>query len=351
MIIVEDVAIRYNYLQTPIWMNIKEGLEMHRRGTALLLCFLLGIMPFVTGATTSQRAAFTTRYALELEGSAVGWLNSVSGGTPYADVTQDHESSDPYLRKHLAGVKYEDITITTGADMSAAFYDWLKDALDGKAQRKNGAIVAVDYNGHVTQRLAFTDAVVTEVDLPALDASSKDAAKLTVKITPETTRRASVKNETVIVPTTSQKQWLASNFRLSIDGLDNATSRVNKIEAIVVKQKMIKDQNHSHEAISEVGPIDASNLTFTLPDSDAGAIYDWVDDFIVQGDNSSDAEKDGTLEFLAPDMKTVLFQFKLGHLGIFRLSAGEAETSSNAIRQATASMYVEEITLSQAPTK
>jgi hypothetical protein len=60
-------------------------------------------------------------------GIMAGWLQSVEGGHATSAVIVEDASIDRVQKKHLAGVKYEDITITTGTGMSKEFYDWIKD--------------------------------------------------------------------------------------------------------------------------------------------------------------------------------------------------------------------------------
>src|SRR5262245_5535175 len=110
------------------------------------------------------------KFALELDGIDAGWIMSAEGG---------HASAD---------VKYEDITLTFGTGMSKAFYGWMKDSFDHKHSRKNGAIIAATFDHKEMSRMTFTNAIIQEIGFPALDAASKDAAKLTLVLEPEHTR-------------------------------------------------------------------------------------------------------------------------------------------------------------------
>src|SRR5262249_55385439 len=140
-------------------------------------------------------------------------------------------------------VKYGDITIACGAGMSKGFYELLRGTLDQNFTRHNGAIVAYDYDHKERSRLSFFNALVAEISFPPLDASSKDAAKITVKLTPEYTRMQTASGSAVGGEYSTgqevQKRWLACNFRLQIAGLD--CTRVNRIEAITVKQKAVEN--------------------------------------------------------------------------------------------------------------
>ena len=97
--------------------------------------------------------------------------------------------ADGIVHKHIAGVKYEDITVICGTGMSKNFFEWLTDTYNRKPSLKDGAIVRADANLVKRGRLNFYHGHVSEIGFPALDAASKDAAFLTVKISPEYTRR------------------------------------------------------------------------------------------------------------------------------------------------------------------
>ena len=58
-----------------------------------------------------------------------------------------------------------------------------------RCSRKNGAVVTADMNGKEVTRRTFEGAVVSSIGFPALDAASKDTARLRVALTPDVTRR------------------------------------------------------------------------------------------------------------------------------------------------------------------
>src|SRR5687768_13133554 len=128
------------------------------------------------------------KYAIELDGMIVGWLLGAEGGNAVAEVVTERAGPDLIARKQIAGVKYEDFTLQCGTGMSKAFYNWIKESFDHKQSRKSGAIIAADYDYKEISRHTFTNALISEIGFPALDASSKDAARMTLKLAPETTR-------------------------------------------------------------------------------------------------------------------------------------------------------------------
>jgi phage tail-like protein len=313
---------------------------MYKAVTVLgvLLVLLVGI-----GQSVSNKRAYVAgKFALELDGIATSFSSCPEGGDATADVVEEKQGADGLSRKHIAGVKYEDISISCGTGMSKGFYEWVKSSFDRKYARKNGAIIAADFDYKELSRRDFSNALISEIGFPALDASSKDAAKMTIKFSPESTRyKAGSGSQLKFSDPKIQKKWLPANFRLKIDGLD--CTRVNKIEAITVKQKNVENPLGEIRGL-EPASIEFPNLVITLPDAFAKEFYDWHEDFVIKGNAGQESEKGGSLEYLTPDLKTALFTLTFRNLGIFKLSPEKCEASSDQVRRVKAEMYCEEMT-------
>ena len=294
--------------------------------------------------TTDKRGYVAGHYQLELAGLPAGYLDSLEGGHATSDVVVEKVGPDHIVHKHIAGVKYEDIAFNCRAGMSKDLYEWIKAMIEGNFTRQNGAVVASDYNYKEVSRLNFFNALLTEVGFPALDASSKDLAMLSIRVTPEYTRyqRGGTSGGVWKGDVSKLKRWLNSNFRLQIDKLD--CTRVNKIEALTVKQQVVAHSvGASRDYQTEPSHLEISNLAVTLPDANAEPFYNWHESFVIKGNNGRDEERSGTLEFLRPDLKEVLFTLELKNLGIFRLTPEKVEAGSENIRRVKAEMYCQEI--------
>jgi hypothetical protein len=275
------------------------------------------------------QALLPQKHALELDGRPAGWLNTVDNSLP-------------------AGA----IQLTCGAGMSNACYQWIRASFDHLYLRKSGAIIAADYNNREIGRLEFANALITEIGMPALDAASKDAAKMTIVIaqghgaggfdpkgTPIAVLPPSLQpnsapaggsSDGVGIGTTlhegpaKQKQWMPSNFRLKIDGLEQDCMRVNKIEPITI---------HLH-----VG--DTPSLGIHLPPAHADGFYKWYENAVLRGQGTP---KSGSLEYLAGDLSQALFTLTFAQLGIFKLTPDKMEAGSESIRRVKVEMYCERV--------
>jgi phage tail-like protein len=305
--------------------------------------------PKPAAAATADTRAFTAgRYAVLLDGAVAGWIQSAEGGHAAGDaVAQKGTAAD--MRKHIAGVKYEDITLQCGIGMSKPFYEWIKASFDKKYIRKDGAIHSCDYDGNIVSTLEFHQALITEVGFPALDASSKDAAKMTIKISPETTSMVPKPGGKLPVETAqrtmTQKKWLPANFRLEIAGMD--CTRVNKIEAITIKQKIAENPvGEMRTPMKEPAKLEIPNLVISLPEQHAASLLAWHKESLVGGKAAAASRKSGKLEYLAQDGREALFTLDFHNLGIFKVTPDKVEGGSENIRRVKAEMYCEGISFS-----
>lgn len=284
--------------------------------------------------------------SLELSGAFAGQLVAVEGGDATADVIEEKLGSDSVVHKHVAGVRYTDIELECGAGMERTFFDWIQDTLTHKFTRKSGAISFLDSNYQEHSRLEFSNALLTRVSFPALDAASKDAVTMTVKLSPEYTRRQKGNGQGRSAPVGSKGQgaWTPANFRLQIDGLD--CTHVNKVEPLIVTTAVAENMVGELRDYQK-GPahLEVPDLVLTLSESQAATFYAWHEDFVIKGMNGPEYEKNGTLEFLSPNKNDVLLTLQFKNLGIFKLASVKAPLASETIARVRASMYCEEITL------
>jgi hypothetical protein len=316
---------------------------------ALLLCAAMAIVWSNTGlvaAPPPTRSYAAGRFALEIEGNIVGSVTGAEGGLAFGEVVRE-PSEDFFFKKHLGNAGFRDIRLEFGADMDKSFYNSIALALQGQLVRLNGAILGADFNNNVVSRLEFQDALITEVGFPAADAASKDVVRLSIVLSPDRTalnRKPSGKLN--LKSTITQKKWLSSTFRLTIDGVD--TKRVTKIDALTIKLPRLRFGDEVAclhcENLSGPAQVDFPDLVVTTGEP-ADSWYDWFEGFVVQGNNDDSQEKGGTLEYLASDLKTVLFTIKFRNLGIFELMQAAVDAGGSSVPRLLAAMYCESMEL------
>ncbi len=293
-------------------------------------------------ATSAEAAGDVRSYTaghfqLSIEGILIGMLKSFDGGSISAEVVEEEAAPEELIsKKHIGNVKYEDFTMQIGFSMSKAMYDWINSSWSGKHVRQSGQVVLADHDFDARRAIAFEEALLSEIRIPACDASSKETGYMGIKLAPEliSTKRASGK----LTSSKNQKAWLPSNFRLKIGDLP--CSRVSKIDAFTIKQAIVTEQiGDTRYYHKEPGKLEFPNLRVTFPEADLKFWDAWFTNMVIAG-NQED-EKEGTLEFLGPSLKNVLCTISLFGVGIYKLSYNNATADGNAIKRMIAELYVE----------
>ena len=170
---------------------------------------------------------------------------------------------------------------------------------------------------------------------------------MTVKLAPESTKSLAATGKLTGGFGAAQKRWLPSDFRLRIDGLDDACTHVTRIEPFSVKQKVVDgSMGVLREPTKEPASLEVSNLVITVPEANVAELVRWHQSFVLQGQSGDDKEKEGTLDYMTPNSQEVLFSLKLHHLGIFKLVPDKSELGTETVRRVRAEMYVESVDFS-----
>ena len=287
-------------------------------------------------AAGAARSYVAGNFTLTLDGVAAGFLKSAAGGSVIADAVAESpptgKGAGIFPKKRLGATRIEPISVDVPFG-SKPINDWISASLNGSAVPKNGTISSADFDFNEKTRLAFERARLTQIEIPGCDGASKEPDYIDLVIMPEAVRRQAGNGKVAAVAdaSKSQKSWLPSNFRLSINGLD--TTRVSKVSALIIKP----------------GPTPSiSNLVISFPEISAKGWEDWYQEFVVKNagadPKANDAkEKTGTLEFLTPNRQGVLMKLTFRGLGLVRLAPEKAEANADTIRRLAAEMYVEDV--------
>jgi hypothetical protein len=331
------------------------------------------------GARASHPAK---RFALELDGQMVGFLDAVSGGGVKAEVIDERTEPGGLLRKRLGPPRAQEIALQIGLAMDPAFYRWIAQtweagatgrAGDGETGRedtaerasgpagrfapsprlpvspspsvaRNGAVLELDDSGAVRARREFVNARLTELTVPALDVAEKKPGSLTVKILPESVRfvkgegappesgpSASPPPHFVGYPRPRRPDacvWLPCNFRVLLDGLEE--TRITRVEAFTVKT--VANRN-APKGTPGGAPSTYTTLTpslsLTITEATADPWFDWLESFTLQGSREPEQEKNGVILLLSPS-RAELARIDLRGVGLCGLTPASTETNEGA---------------------
>jgi hypothetical protein len=284
------------------------------------------------------------RFLLALDGVACGFVKGVEGGAIAAEVVKEAIGSTYYAQKHLGAIRFEELTLGIDLSLDQRVYQWLADTLAGKFVRRDGSIVALDNQLKPVSEREFVRSLLSEVTFPALDASSKEPAYLTIKLAPELTRSKAGSGASGKGVSTKAKAWQSQNFKLEIDELD--CTKVAKVDSFTITQKVATDQiGDARGRRKQPASLEVSNLRITLAESSAKTWTSWFDAFVIKGNNSPEHERNGKLSFLAADRKTVLGEVSFFNLGIFRLEPEPRSAGVEQVARVHADLYCERMEL------
>ncbi|MEN6426344.1 MAG: phage tail protein [Phycisphaerales bacterium] len=294
-----------------------------------------------TAPAAHDRSYVAQQSNLILDGANCGFLKSVDGGVISAEVIQEPAGPAQFVKKHIGQPKYGEFILQTGFANAPALYEWIQQSWAMKSTQKSGCLVALDFDMTPKSERQFRDALLTETTIPAMDGSSKEPAYLTIKFAPELIRVTSPTTKfEPPAPTPSQKQCLACNFRLEIDGID--CTKVSRVESFTVKQATVTDDiGDARDYAKEPGKLEFPNLKITLAEAAAQPFAAWHEDFVVKGNNDESKEKAGSLSLLSPDRAKTLAKIKFYNLGIFRMTPVKSEAGSDSIARVEVELYVE----------
>ena len=302
-------------------------------------------------SAAAQPTLVGLKYALELDGVAVGWIRSFEGGNARGEVVPEKsQGSNPFVNKHVGPPRYEAVTLTCNADMGKPFFDWIKSSISGTPPGKNGAIITMDVDNKPMRRLEFKNALITEVGFPMLEGGLKEPAFLTVKFVPQFTQKAAA-GGAIPAAAKQQKLWLQSNYALKIKGLEQACVKVTRIEALTIRRTLAGSAGIGDMRDYKQTPagIDVPNLVLTVAEASAAPFYAWHEDFVVKGNSGDAQERPGVLEILSTPPATVLFTLSLYNLGIISAAQLPVVAMTEGLLRTKVEMYCERIDFDAGP--
>ena len=151
------------------------------------------------------------------------FVHAVHGGTVVADVVSQTSVKEAFARKSIGAARNEEFRVECAQATSSGLLDWVVASWGSKPPRRDGAVLACDLDYLVHTERGFTGALIAATAFPAFDAAAKTAGRLSVTFAPLTILTATdpaTKLAVNLATGAKQTQWLTSNFRLEIDGLD-----------------------------------------------------------------------------------------------------------------------------------
>ena len=121
------------------------------------------------------------------DGSAVsGMFNEATGMELELPPIEYRGGAEDITVRKIPGLKkFSNITLKRGVTGDIAFWNWVVEALNGKARRTSGSIIMLDENRQEVMRWNFTRAWPTKYTGPSLSAGKNEIAMETLVLAVE----------------------------------------------------------------------------------------------------------------------------------------------------------------------
>ena len=130
-------------------------------------------------------------FLVEIDGITRAAFHEVSGFDSTIDVIEHREGGENTTVRKLPGMtKHSNIVLKWGLADDTDLYNWHRDAVNGKVQRRNGSIVLLDRQGQERMRWNFVNAWPSKWDGPDFNAEGNDIAIETLELAHEGVSRA-----------------------------------------------------------------------------------------------------------------------------------------------------------------
>lgn len=130
-------------------------------------------------------------FLVEIDGITQAGFSDCSGFGASTDPIEYREGGETKTVRKLPGLtKYTNITLKWGLTDSKELYNWYRDVVNGKIERKSGSIILLDLEGNEKVRWNFFEAWPTKWDGPDFTAKGNDVAIETLELAHERVERA-----------------------------------------------------------------------------------------------------------------------------------------------------------------
>jgi phage tail-like protein len=143
-----------------------------------------------TGARVDPYRNFN--FLVEIDGITQAGFSDCTGFGANTDPIEYREGGMPEntVLKLPGQTKYSNITLKWGLTDSRELYDWYRDVVKGKIERKSGSIILIDLEGNEKVRWNFFEAWPTKWDSVDFSAKGTDVAIETLELAVEKVERA-----------------------------------------------------------------------------------------------------------------------------------------------------------------
>jgi hypothetical protein len=267
---------------------------------------LAAVLAFAVPAAMAEARELQADASADLliEGVPAGHIQKWEGGEPRANVVVDPPGAGRISKKRAGGLRYAPIVLELDLPTAKPLADWMNEFLPGKPTPKKAVLNRRSPSGLALSSLRTDRCSLVKIAFPAVDASSKEPARLVLTLHPELIR---TEQGVGVGDTRPPKTAVQGAFHLDIDGVDG--SKVRRLEEPTLAFKP-----------DESDPVGVLNIPYLILFLSEDAPADWR---AWRGELVDEIQrpKNGSLSYLSADLKERLFTVNFKTLGL--LSQGE----------------------------
>lgn len=231
---------------------------------------------------TARPYTTTAASALELDGRFAGWLRSLQ--PPGYRVSQAVVPTGPGAAGRLAAmVKITEMSGEFMLGRRDALLDWALSLPEARPEARTGAALLLDLNMRVVRRIAWTEGLVTALQLPTLDATSKLPFTIGLRWQPETVAYPKAEGTSPPGAVVAQKKGpMLGNFRvggLPFDGRHVLRVALPTVSATVAEES----HGHAHLPTRHRPSIDLGEVRLDFAVTVRDELLAWVGKVIANG--------------------------------------------------------------------
>jgi phage tail-like protein len=134
-----------------------------------------------TGSRNDPFSSFN--FLVEIDGVTTAGFSECTGINTETDPIEYRNGNEDITVRKLPGLKkFGNITLKRGFTNSKELWDWRKKVMDGKTERKSGAIVLLNEARQPALRWNFREAWPRKLDAPSFNAKNNEVAIETLEI-------------------------------------------------------------------------------------------------------------------------------------------------------------------------
>lgn len=247
---------------------------------------------------------------------------------------------EKFLRKNsIDALEFHEVTLSLPFPLKEPALLLFDGVMKGNLSTVFTTIFRLDANSKLIQSYELGNCKIVQIAFPPLDASAKDSGVARITLKPEHIDLTLGNNSRISVnPPAKEKKFVASNFRLTIDGVP--ANKVVKVSELTV----CPHETETEALKNALDFIEFKTLEISIAESELedDGWQKWLIDFVR---NQQKDGRNGTLQFLAPDLKEVFFEISLSNIFIVSTLFHEA-LSNNQIARATLELMFDFATIS-----